>query len=74
MDAPFVLVTVMVLYAAAPTHELLTQLVAYDGIVNMMPSTAVDGPRKPSTLRTSEVTLSTGAVKPPTVTCVPTSK
>jgi hypothetical protein len=64
----------MALYAAAPTHEPFTQLDAYNGIVNMMPSTAIDGASEPSILRTSAVTFNTGAIKPPIVTRVPTSK
>jgi hypothetical protein len=74
MDVPSRLLTTMALYAAAPTHEPFTQLDAYDGIVNMMPSTAIDGASAPNTLRTSAVMLSTGAVKPPIVTLVPTPK
>ena len=71
---PSRLLTTMALYAAAPTHEPFTQLNAYDGIVNRMPSTAIDGASGPNTLRTSAVMLSTGAIKPPIVTRVPTPK
>jgi hypothetical protein len=48
MDMPSLLLMTMALYAAAPTHEPFTQLDAYDGIVNMMPSTAIDGASEPS--------------------------